>query len=108
MSAFRDGERVPTDQFEAAVWFASIRIARWRCPNVALIETAGLWWHFARRGWDDSLRGAPGHFYCRVCLRVRAVKVRPWTIEPVVDQPIMVLPLPPDRELKRRMSRFKT
>jgi hypothetical protein len=108
VSAYRDGQRIPTDLFEAAVWFASLKVSCSRCANLALFETAGLWWHFHGKHWDDSLRGARLRFYCSRCVVAVAARVHPAPLQPVSAKPTKLLPPPPDREWKRRLSRFKT
>jgi hypothetical protein len=108
MSAIRDGLRVATTIFEAAVWQHTIKVACRRCPNFSVFEAAGLWWHFERRGWDHQLKHASARFYCIYCAKSARQRIRPRPLQLVRDEPNRFLPPPPDRDWKRALSRFKT
>jgi hypothetical protein len=107
VSTIRDGLRVPTTLFEAAVWHNLIKVRCPRCPNVAIFEAAGVWWHFQKRSGDLALRDARHRFYCLRCSRDRPTRVRATTIELVRGRATRELPLPDDREWKRALSRFR-
>jgi hypothetical protein len=78
-----------------------------RCGHSATFQPHGLWWLFTQRGWDDTFNAARARFRCRECGAKRG-KVEPIRIEAVrASEADAVLPLPPDREWTRAISRFR-
>lgn len=77
------------------------------CGNASVFHPHALWWRFHRAGWDQSLRAAAGHFYCRACWEKHCRKVRPAKFDPVKESPTVHLPLPSDHEWKRAVNRFR-
>lgn len=65
------------DLFDAALQHAAIRVDCTACPNTAVFNAAGLWWHFHKRDWAASIRNSGDRIYCKPC-RVRiGCKMRP-------------------------------
>lgn len=102
-----DGLRLPTTIFEAAAWHYSIRVSCSRCANASIFDAAGLWWHFHSKCWDEHFAAAPQRFYCMACALGGLPRVRPRRLEAVKDKPVIVLPLPSDRDWKRAVRRFR-
>lgn len=108
MSRIVDGLREPTTVFEAAVWHHCIKVRCARCPNSAIFDAAGVWWHLMRRNGDIGLRDLHHLFYCFACSHRGGKRVRPHLVDLVKDEPTRILPDPDQREWKRALSRFKT
>lgn len=107
MSVNRNGLRVATCVFEAAAWHLAVEV-RCSCGHRALHDPHGLWWHCERRRWNDDFRALKPRFYCTRCLASLRRKVRPSRIAAAADRERTIcLPLPPDREWKRALSRFR-
>jgi hypothetical protein len=54
------------------------------CGHCARFEAHGLWWHFERQGWNDSLASARSRFWCRLCRSRQRRKIHPDRLELVV------------------------
>lgn len=109
MARYQNGLRVPTNLFECAAWHYAIRIRCSACLNVATFNAHGLWWHFERRGLDDTLNSVPKHFWCRACASRLNRRVRPTGIEVVEEtEDAICLPFPDERVWKRAINRFRS
>jgi hypothetical protein len=103
----RDGIMVPTCILEAATFNTSI-MPVCGCGNSARFESHGLWWHFERRGWDDSLKAARERFWCRICQSRLRRKVRPVRLALVQRaEGDLELPWPDERVWKKAMARLR-
>lgn len=103
----RDGVMVPTRILEAATLRPSV-MPVCRCGHIARFEAHGVWWHFERRAWDDSLTSARDHFWCRICRSRQQQKVRPVRLELTLWQEGDVeLPWPDDHTWKRATARLR-
>ena len=90
--------------FDAATKGHAIRFDCPACRHVGIFHPAALWLMFNNKGWDDDLRHIKGHFYCGLCHKRRAKRVRPnLVLSP--DKPDQHLPLPSDSDWKRAISR---
>lgn len=97
---------VPTGILEAATLQQSVMLTC-RCGHVGRFESHGLWWHFERRGWNDSFLAARGRFWCRVCASRERRKVRPMRMEPVPWRAgDLELPWPDEHRWKRATARL--
>lgn len=104
----RDGMRVATCLFEAAAWHYAVRPVC-RCGHGATFNPHGLWWHFQKKMWDDRLKPAREHFWCRRCSLQHRKRVRPVRLELVRQSAGDIeLTFPPEREWKRAISRFRS
>ena len=83
MAAYRDGAKVATHIFEAAAWQYGIRATCRGCRHASVFDPHALWWLFERKGWDD----------------LALVREMPT---------VATLPLPPETEWKRAISRFRS
>lgn len=63
--------------FDAALRHRSIRVECSCCPNTAVFNAAGLWWHFHQKDWASSIRAAGNHIYCEPCRERTGCKMRP-------------------------------
>lgn len=105
-----DGTREPTNFFEAAAWHYSVKVYCGWCGHAAIFDPHALWWHFHQKHWDDDLAGAAKRFDCKVCRRnfwtegKGRAKISLGSERPTDDS----LPLPPEAEWKRAISRFRS
>ena len=103
----KDGTSTPTTVFEAAACRYAVRVMC-QCGRHGTFNAHGLWWHFQQKGWNDELRVARSRFHCRYCLAAAGERRRPVRLDLVDEQKAHIeLPLPPDREWKRALSRFR-
>jgi hypothetical protein len=93
---------------EAAAWHYAIKPVCRVCGHHAVFDPHGLWWLFERKGWDDRLTVAAGRFYCLACRRDRRAHVRRAALYLVKDEPTVRLPLPPESQWKRVVSRMRS
>lgn len=107
MSRYVAGVQTATRVFEAAAWHETVRI-RCMCGHQALHDPHGLWWHCHRRGWDDAFRALRGRFYCITCWSALRRKVRPIAIDACRTRATTRLPMPPEREWKAAIRRFRS
>lgn len=108
MARYKDGLKVATCLFEAAIWHYAVGV-RCGCGHRAAFQPYGLWWRFHRKGWNDDLQAARARFWCRPCRLSHGRKVRPGALRLIrpYDGPLIELPLPDEREWKRVLSRFR-
>jgi hypothetical protein len=98
---------VATHILEAATLHRSV-MPVCACGHCARFEAHGLWWHFARRGWDDSLSCARARFWCRMCASSQRRKVRPDRLDLVPWQAgDLELPWPDEQVWKRAAARLR-
>ncbi len=72
------------------------------CGHSATFAPLGLWWHFERRHWDDSLVAVRKRFWCVQCQSAKRRKVAPQMVNLVRDTAdAIALPRPPDDVWKR-------
>lgn len=103
MATYRDGAKVATHLFEAAAWQYAIRATCRGCRHASIFDPHALWWLFQRKGWDDRLKAAASRFRCIRCGKTGADLVL------VREMPtVATLPLPPENEWKRAISRFRS
>lgn len=99
--------QVPTCLLEAATLHKSVKPVC-RCGHSATFNPHGLWWHFERRHWNDSLTAVAERFWCMRCASASRSKVRPIRIELVNgSEGDVQLPFPPRATWKRTMSRVR-
>jgi len=106
VARYVDGLPVATNLFEAAVWHKSVKVTC-RCGHSVTFNPHSLWWLFEQRGWDMRLPQARRYFHCDKCLSAMRGKVRPTKIEPVAGMADVTLSMPPEREWKAALSRFR-
>lgn len=111
MSRFTaDGTKQASNLFDAAAWQYAVRVSCGWCGHTAVFDPHAIWWHFQRKGWDDSLPSAAGRFACIPCRRnwqneaKGTAKIKLVQEEPTIDS----LPLPPENEWKRAINRFRS
>jgi hypothetical protein len=104
--AYKDGIPVATNLFEAAAWHKAIKVTC-RCGHTVTFDPHGLWWLFERKGWDMRFGKMREHFACMVCRDERPSAGRPIRVEPVDGAADVSLPMPPEREWKRALTRFR-
>jgi hypothetical protein len=97
-----DGAQIPTTLFECAAFHRSLKARCPTCGREAVFHGAALWWLFQRKHWRDHLDYVPARMRCTGCGR-RGVPVRLCREAPT----IVHLPMPPDAEWKRAVSRFR-
>lgn len=98
---------VPTRILEAATLQQSV-MPTCKCGRSARFESHGLWWHFEKRGWNDSFSVARARFWCRLCASRHRHKIRPQKLEPVPwKQGDFELPWPDERTWKQATSRLR-
>lgn len=102
MPTYRNDVRIATTLFEAAAFHKKIR-ATCKCGHSSVFDPHALWWLFQRKGWDQRLKVLPGRFRCLRCSSGR-VRVA------LVEEPVTIdrLPMPPEHEWKRAVSRFRS
>lgn len=111
MSRFKaDGTKEATNLFEAAAWQYAVRVTCGRCGHSAVFDPHALWWLFERKRWNDSLPAAARRFACMDCRSHGRREPKGLAgISLVDDQPTTTdLPLPPEREWKRAINRFRS
>ncbi|HEY1124752.1 MAG TPA: hypothetical protein VGE65_03900 [Sphingobium sp.] len=109
MSYNKDGLRHPSNFLDAAAWGYSIRVDCGRCSHMAIFDAPKLWWHFQRKGWEDTRWAAGVHFFCTKCAAKLRGRVRPGKISYVKLTPTVEYGVaPPQLEQKRALNRFKT
>ena len=102
-----DGSRRPTCIFEAARLHLAIKPVC-PCGHSSTFDPHGLWNLFERRGWNDSLREAKDHFWCRKCRASTKTKVRPKILETVrSSEADFRFPYPSDLEWKQALNRAR-
>jgi hypothetical protein len=110
MAYYKGGLKIPTQLWEAAAMHRLIKVSCTiqGCPNVGLFDPHALWWHFYKRGWSDTLTVAQHRFYCRRCSGVADFRVkRAYIAMADTGEPNRPMPMPPEREWKRFLSRHK-
>lgn len=72
------------------------------CGHSAVFSPIGLWWHFERRHWDDSLWAVRKRFWCTRCQSAKRRKIMPQMVDLVSDTVGSIdLPRPPEHVWKR-------
>jgi hypothetical protein len=97
---------IATSLFECVMRRQAVRVAC-RCGHFNHFDPAGLWWHFHRKGWQDEFRDARERFYCRPCRIRHGSLIRPVSIEPCADWPVVALPVPDERTWKRAITSMR-
>ncbi|MET3438068.1 hypothetical protein [Sphingomonas sp. 1185] len=79
-----------------------------RCRHVRVLDAMPLWWHFQRRGWDDTLSSVRQRLHCAACLSRDGCVLRPHLAvgrdPPTGEQ----LPYPDTATWKRLVSRYRS
>lgn len=102
-----DGRRVATNVFEAALWNYSVEVGC-NCGHCVRFGTYPLWWALEQTGRSDGFSDLQRRFYCSRCKIMKRKKVRPARVVASDDPPtVTFLPMPPEREWKRALSRFR-
>lgn len=65
------------DLYDAAIRHSAVRIVCDRCKHTAVLQTAALWQHFSRQGWNDRFEQVRARLFCLPCWYHGAVKRRP-------------------------------
>jgi hypothetical protein len=105
----KDGGRVATTLFEAAAWHYGVQPVCDRCGPGSIFHPHSLWWHFERRGWDDSLNAARAHFWCLKCGARLGKRIRPGRLDLVPETDTMIcLEMPSAGEWKKAVNRFRS
>lgn len=104
--AYKDGVPAASNLFEAAAWHKAIRVSC-QCGHTVAFDPHGLWWLFERKGWDMRFPQMRRHFACTLCHFDMRGTVRPVRVEPVDGAADVRLPMPPEREWKRALTRFR-
>lgn len=107
----RDGQRIPTTVFEAALHHEPVRATCRRCGRVAIFDPHQLWWLFHRRGWDDRLTAVGQRLRCSGQLPPAANDCRGQASIDLVrsnTDATLTLPWPPEAEWKRAVRRVRT
>jgi hypothetical protein len=103
----KDGLKIATCIFEAALWRYSVRVSC-RCRNTAYFEPTSLWWRFHQKRWEDAFWAAKERFVCLRCMHKTGAKVRPIGMEQSATAATITLPgFPDEREWKRMVNRFR-
>ncbi|WJS98185.1 hypothetical protein [Novosphingobium humi] len=103
----KDGLLKATNLLEAAALRQAI-MPVCACGHSAIFQPHGLWWHFERRHWDDSLGAVRKRFWCTRCQSASRHKVTPQMVDLVsITEAAIVLPLPPDDVWKRVARRMR-
>ena len=97
---------IATCLMEAAAWRRTVRMAC-RCGHAALFHPHALWWLYERKGWDGAFSLVRRRHFCSVCLASSGRRVRPTITAEGTEDPTVRLPLPPEREWNRAVSRFR-
>jgi len=81
-----------------------------RCGHHAKFDAGLLRYRFHRKGWDDNLRKACGHFWCRQCAWKAGYRVEPLRLEvvPWHKDAIQIKELVDEREWKRALRRYRS
>ena len=110
MARYRDGQKIPTQIWEAAAMHQPVKVACTilHCGNVRISDPHALWWFFYRRHWSDTITVAQHRFYCRRCSSLAGFRVKRAVMEPVSGgEPNRPMAMPPEREWKRFLSRHR-
>lgn len=107
----KEGQRIPTTVFEAALHHEPVRATCRRCGRVAIFDPHQLWWLFHRRGWDDRLTAVGQRMRCsskhasdgRECRARASIDLARLGTAATVS-----LPWPPKAEWKRAVRRVRT
>lgn len=92
----------PRDLFEAAARQRVLVVACRPCGHSFRFDPHELWWHFERKGWDQSLRSIGWRFRCTGCGRRRvSIKLDYGASEE------SRFPLPCPTDWKRAISRYR-
>lgn len=102
------GGREPTTIFEVAAFQKNLKITCRLCRRHQIVEAVALWWMFYRRGWDGNLNMAVERFYCLPCTEYYRTRLKRAMMTPTSDKPTVSLPVPPEREWKRAVSRYRS
>ena len=104
----KEGVPRATHIFEAAIWHYAVQPVC-RCGHSAKFDAGLLWFRFHRKCWDDNLRAACRHFWCRLCAWNTGRRVQPLRLEVVAWEKgvIQVKELVDEREWKRAISRYR-
>ena len=108
MARYRDGLNEATCLFEAALWAYAVKVGC-GCGHFAAFNPYGLWCHFHRKGWPDDFRSARSKMWCKQCRHSTGAKVRPRRMDLIkpYSGPLIMLPMPDEREWKRAVNRFR-
>lgn len=72
------------------------------CGHSAIFQPHGLWWHFQRRHWDDSIGAVRKRFWCIQCQSAKRRKITPQMVDLVKETASAIaLPMPPNDVWKR-------
>ena len=98
-----------THIFEAAIWHYAVQPVC-RCGHHAKFDAGLLWYRFYRKGWDDNLRKACRHFWCRQCAWSSGRRVEPLRLEVVNwdKDAICIKERVDEREWKRAIRRYRS
>ena len=92
--------------WDAAVRGYTIKLTCWACRHIVVRHAHALWWHFERKGWNDSFKELQKRCVCRPCLKERNQIIRNPRLElvqeEITEEP---LPLPSQEEWKRALRR---
>lgn len=104
--ADRDSANPIWNLFDAALQHVNIRVECTCCPNTAVINAAGLWWHFHQKEWAESIRTSRDRIYCRKCRSQSGRKIRPRVS--VTEEPVTrFLTEPTELEWKQACRRIR-
>lgn len=107
----KEGLRVPTRVFEAALHHEPVRATCRRCGRVVIFDPHQLWWLFHRRGWDDRLAAVGQRLRCSSQLPPHGNECRGRASIDLVrfgTPTTACLPWPPKAEWKRAVRRVRT
>jgi hypothetical protein len=65
------------DLYDAAIRHSAVRIVCDHCKHAAVFQTAALWQHFNRRGWNDRFEHVRARLFCLPCWYHGGAKRRP-------------------------------
>lgn len=109
MARYKDGLKIPTEIWEAAAMHHLVTVeCAMTCKNIGIFQPHALWWHFFSRGWQDSFKVAQHRFYCQACSQRAGFRVKRGLMDSISrGEPNRPMPLPPEREWTRFLSRHK-
>ncbi|OYY90817.1 MAG: hypothetical protein B7Y45_06425 [Sphingomonas sp. 28-66-16] len=105
----RGGGQHPTSLFEAAAFQYSLEVRCPTCRHRVVFDAHALWWLFERKGWDARLSAVAKRLRCLPCSHHRqgASAARPIIALVRATPTSTSLPLPPARDWKRAVNRFR-
>jgi hypothetical protein len=65
------------DLYDAAIRHSAVRVVCDHCRHTAIFQTAALWRHFNRNGWNDRFEHVQRRLFCLLCWHRSRVKRRP-------------------------------